>query len=241
MSSTIHGNPPIYPPIQLISNDLISSGYEISDQLKRDLLGQQMGKSFYEPEVVAYIRPDLLGLFKDMRIYLLWREYHHTRKSIVEQNEISYFHCLHWHCHYMALHPVHDYEQDALRLGLLISRSTSNQVIKSGSLLYRALAGQLMGALQQCNLELWSAKVDSVKFILVWLLMLGAYISQGQDECYWFSATLGCIIQEHIDPHHLAWSNVEERLVGYLYLKRIHTDRFQQIWTHAVREKIMNL
>ena len=169
-----------------------------------------------------------------MSTFISWREYYHLSRSHPNPEEMDYIHALHWRSHFSALNfpfePQHAQNnmQEPCRIALLIFCNTNNQINQPGSVLYRTLAAQLSDTLERSVLEsFW----ESSHGILMWILFLGAFITEGQPESRWFVMNIASGLR-NIQINW--WAEMETILLRFFYLERIHQNAFEQIWNDAI-------
>jgi hypothetical protein len=194
----------------------------------------QLGQAFFDAQIATILGPQLLSIFWDVRTLTLWREYHqveHTQPSI---EHVEYCQTLNWRCQYQALALPFELRysqnptQEPCRITLLIVCHTSNPVYRPDSLLYRNSAARLQSALERPVLQ---SLREHAPNMLLWILLLGAAITEGQPECRWFLGELAICFWgvKSVD-----WVGVEDVVRRFLYIERIWRQRFERIWNNVL-------
>lgn len=234
MYNTITGGSPIPPPLLRMAMASIDTYANFTRTLKKLPCLAYIGQAFYEPEITAVLGTTLASLYHDLRIFILWREYHHLNGTIPSSSEIDFFHALHWRSHYKAVQLLHDGElrhngrQEALCVGLLIFRASAYQVIRPGMILFCHLSTLLIHSLENSDIHSWCMESHDQALLLVWLLLLGALITREQSEHQWFLDTLVSVLQcTEID---CTWAEMQGEIKRFLYLDRIFRVIFESTW-----------
>ena len=222
---------PAAPPTSALPSLPSSLVEEIRRNVNDDV--KKMGTGVLTPDMDKFLDWRILQAFRDMRDVIQYREYYHEKQVLPVEEENDYINAKSYQFRYTVLaapfeqrEPASD-KEDACRLAMLIFWFCNYQVTAPDSALNRALTTQLKTALQASNLKgLWGPHYE----LLVWVLMLGAFISAGQRERPWFVMNLAKVskvleIQE--------WSQVRRLLLKYFYLGRVYLKGMQDSWEEA--------
>ena len=182
----------------------------------------------------AMLGPHLVSIFRDISICTLWQEYYRLTSNDLGMAQMDCFNCLRWRSHFLVLNlpfenqHVNNNLRGPCRIALLVFYNANNQVSQPGSLLYRTLAAQLRNALEEpVRYHFW----ERFQGLLAWILLLGAFITEGEPECGWFSMNITSLLQR---IGRTSWNQVEPILRRFLYLERIFQAGFARIWNSAV-------
>lgn len=193
-----------------------------------------MGQAFFDPNIKNILGPRLVSVFQDMTTFILWREHHHLNRSHPNLTQMDYCQSVSWTSHFAALNlPFEPQDkpnnmQEACRIAFLIFWNASNAVNRPGSILYRTLAAKLEHALERSVLQSFRERALGM---LTWILLLGAFITDGQPESAWFITEIGCGLR---DKERTTWREMEAILLQFLYLERIYQKKFELIWNDAI-------
>ena len=235
ISSIITGDPPIPPPLHGATEtmgkefDTFASISCASSRLR------QLGQAFFEPQIKEILGPQLVSIFRDMSTFISWREYYHLNRAHPNPEEMDHIHAIHWRSHFSALNfpfesqPMQNDMQEPCRIALLVFWNTTNQINQPESVLYGTLAAKLSDALEKSILEsFW----ETSQGMLAWILLLGAFVTEGQPESRWFIMSIASGLR---NTGVILWAEMESILLRYLYLERIHQKAFEQIWKDAIK------
>ena len=177
----------------------------------------------------------LLQAFQDMKEVVQYGEYYMESPQLLPLDaEIDYINSKSYQFRYMALttpfevrQPVSD-KQEPCRLSMLIFWFGLKQVTKSDSALSRTLSMQLKNALQKTDLQgAWAPHLE----LLLWILMMGAYITAGQRERPWFILHLSRVAQIWGLKE---WDAVRRVLLRFYYIDRVYATGMREAWTEAM-------
>lgn len=234
IASTITGDRPIPPPLcgaTMAKVEGRAASTPISNA-NPDL--KQLGQGFLDPEMEAILGPQLVSIFRDMSIFILWGENYRLSSTDPGIARMDFFNCLRWRSHFSALNLPFEKQhapnnmQAPCRIALLIFWNANTQVNQPGSLLYRTLAAQLRNALGK--LVLYSSW-ERFQGLLAWVLLLGAFITEGEPECRWFAMNITSLLQ---NTGMTPWHEMEPILRRFLYLERTFQTGFERIWNKAI-------
>ena len=181
---------------------------------------------------------DLIKSFLDMQAFILWREHHIRTKqqpSIIESKHF-YFRC--WSAQHLATaHPFTNLSenphplQEPCRIAILIFCHASMQTHFPGSMVYRTLASQLRSALQIAfaSPSVWDYYHD----LLWWILLLGAFITDGLPKNLWF-ITVIAHGQKYTGASVPPWEEVEGIVARFLYIDRVFATGFKSTWDRVL-------
>lgn len=197
----------------------------------------ELGQAFFQPQITRMLGPTLINLFRYLRMYIVWREYYHLSGIQPSWDQMNYFHAVYWRFQYLALdYPYNDQQpesdkQEPSRIALLIFHNANSQAFTPRSLIYHSLAAQLREALEQADLQTWWKQSPASSAMLTWILLLGAFITRGQQEYRWFVTTLA--FGPQFAKTNATWEEIEPVMRGFLYLDRIFRGGFEQTWNDA--------
>lgn len=140
--------------------------------------------------------------------------------------------------------------QEPCRLALLIFWNACNRVNEPGSLLYSTLAAKLEMALKEAlptsNLQgsssLWELLDERLHSMLLWILMLGAFIThnvalQGGadiDEVFFMRNIADYMWVNFSQGTMRDWKETEGMLKRFLYVKEIFGNSMEQCWVEIM-------
>lgn len=192
-------------------------------------------------EVGAVLEGTNLALFLDHQIietYLETRELILFREfcakvdpdlTVADERYFGYKLCK---VHYIFLSfPFHERgtedgnsKQEACRIALITFLHTQYMRQSPSSALYRSLTKQLINPLQNSALvSLWGPGEE----IWVWILFIGAHISQGQVERPWFTMNLAYGLRS---LELREWAAVKKSLARVFYVERTFEEPYRAIW-----------
>lgn len=150
-------------------------------------------------------------------------------------------------------HHRHQGVQEPCRIALLIFWNACNQVNRPGSLLYRTLAAQLGMAFREglaaSNLQgsssLWELFDEHLHGMLLWVLLLGAFITydvalQGgadSDEVFFIRTIAEYLRVTSAKGKRHDWKETEGMLKRFLYLKDIFGNGMEQCWVEIMERE----
>jgi hypothetical protein len=186
---------------------------------------------------------ELTNAFLSMRTFTLWKEQHFSDCPQVGPDEFNYFHSWCWDSLHLVLAlPFQEAKassqsnddrrgslREPCRIALLVFWLSITELHNPGSMIYRTLALRLKPALQRCPSEppTWT---DS-NMAIFWLLLLGASITEGQDEYSWFITRISEERRRRDDS--LSWEQMENVISRFLYMGKLFRRGFQTAWDRA--------
>jgi hypothetical protein len=195
---------------------------------------KQLGQAFFDSKMEAMLGSHLVNIFRDIGICTLWQEYYRLAGNDLIMTQMDCFNCLRWRSHFLVLNlpfenqHVNNNLRGPCRIALIIFFNANNQVSQPGSLLYRTLAAQLRNALEEpVSYPSW----ERSRGLLAWILLLGAFITEGEPEYGWFSMEITFLLQR---IGRTSWNEIKPILLRFLYLERIFQAGFARIWNSAV-------
>jgi hypothetical protein len=222
---------PTAPPTSTIPSLPASLVAEIRENISNDL--KSLGTGILNPAADDLFDWRISQAFRDMRDVVQYREYYHEKQVEPNAEENEYINAKSYQFRYAVLsapfepgEPVSDKEEPC-RIALLIFWFSNYQVAPPHSALSRTLTAQLKDALKKSDLRgLWGPHYE----LLVWVLMLGAFISAGQRERPWFVmniARVGKLLKLQ------QWEEVRQRLLKCFYLDRVYAQGMKDAWEEA--------
>jgi hypothetical protein len=220
-----------------------------------------LGQAFFDPSVETAIGPELLQLLRNMRGIMLWREHYRETRGNPSAAEMTYFHNLSWHTRFSVLNlpftkavcTLHDCSnaiEEPCRIALLIFWSASDQAYPPASLLYRNLASRLGMTFKEIlavnklhgSLCLWELFDEHSHDILLWILLLGAFITHGMaletggddSQIFFVSSIAQYQRMSSKKSKRSDWKDVEGVLEGFLYSARVFASVMEQRWVEAL-------
>ena len=136
--------------------------------------------------------------------------------------------------------------QEPCRIALLSFWNAYNQVSRPGALLYRTLATQLERALRTSltkstllgYAQLWRLVDEQSKCVLLWILLLGAVMTQGEDNDseLFFLRSIAEYRQTFPSKDGLhGWPEARDILKRVLYLERVFGKSMERCYERATR------
>ncbi|KIX96204.1 uncharacterized protein Z520_07982 [Fonsecaea multimorphosa CBS 102226] len=222
---------PAAPPTSALPSLPASLVEEIRQNVSEDV--KKMGTGLLTADVDTILDWRISQAFRDMKDVVQYREYYHEKQLNPAPDENEYINAKSYHFRYAALsapfelrEPASD-KEEACRLAMLIFWFSNFQVSRPDSALNRTLTAQLKTALQASDLKgLWGPHYE----LLVWVLLLGAYISAGQRERPWFVLNLARVSRV---LKLQTWDQVRQVLLKFFYLDRIYAEGMRQSWEEA--------
>jgi hypothetical protein len=222
---------PSAPP----TSSLASLPAELVDEIRRNVNEdvKQMGVGFSSPDVDKILGWRISQAFRDMTDVVQYREYYHSKQLQPVEAQLDFVNAKSYQFRYAVLsapfearEPASD-KEEACRLALLIFWFCNYQMSQPDSALNRTLTAQLKSALLESDLKgLWGPHFE----LLVWVLLLGAYISAGQRERPWFVLNLARVLRV---LHLKEWAEVRALLLRFYYLDRIYAKGMRDSWEEA--------
>lgn len=228
----IGGNDPIPPPTPSDGEQDPSSSRNAGPE------HQMLEDNLFDPVTRQVLDQDLTQSFLEMRAFVHWREHHIVSEQQPSSIDSEQFHFLCWRAQYLATsqpftnqsgspHPL----QEPCRIAALVFWNASTQINLPGSMIYRTLASQLTVALHEapCTPFIWEHCHD----ILIWILLLGAFITEGQSENQWFIMEIAHGM-EYTSTIVLSWKQVEDIVTRFLYIDRVFAMGFESTWDRVL-------
>lgn len=194
---------------------------------------KQMGTGLSSPDVDTFLDWRISQAFRDMTDVVQYREYYHEKQLRPVPAELDYINAKSYQFRYAVLSapfepraPASD-KEESCRLALLIFWFCNYQISQPDSALHRTLTAQLKTALQASDLKgLWGSHYE----LLMWVLILGAFISAGQRERPWFVLNLARVsrVLRLTD-----WTGARALLLRFYYLDRVYAKGMQDSWEEA--------
>ncbi|OAP55302.1 hypothetical protein AYL99_10275 [Fonsecaea erecta] len=222
---------PAAPPTSALPSLPASLVEEIRQNVSKDI--QKMGTGILTADVDTVMDWRISQAFRDMKDVVQYREYYHEKQLLPAPDENEYINAKSYHFRYAALsapfeprEPASD-KEEACRLAMLIFWFSNFQISRPDYALNRTLTAQLKTALQASDLKgLWGPHYE----LLVWVLLMGAYISAGQRERPWFVLNLARVSRV---LNLRSWDDVRQVLLKFFYLDRIYAEGMRQSWEEA--------
>ncbi|KAJ9606594.1 hypothetical protein H2200_008602 [Cladophialophora chaetospira] len=221
------------PSLQLKPSVLHNSQFQVA----------KLGLAFFSLDMQTILGPELTNAFQSMRTFTLWKEQHYSDCPQVGPDEFNYFHSWCWNSLHLVLGlPYQEASlqgnddrkgslREPCRIALLVFWLSITELHNPGSMIYRTLALRLKSALQRCPSEP-PAWTDS-NMAVFWLLLLGASITDGQDEYHWFLT--GIAEEMRRRDNSLSWEVIENVVARFLYMEKLFRAGFKDAWDRAVQ------
>lgn len=117
--------------------------------------------------------------------------------------------------------------QEACRWALVLYSVGHYNVVQPSSKIARCLVGNLQNVLKATDMRsCWQAASGT----LLWILLLGAHMSLGQQERPWFVAALSKVARKAGQQQ---WVQVEESLRLCYFSDRVYGGSFRAIWAEV--------
>ena len=262
MSCIITGLPPVpapFYPTEITKSEASSLLERISNSHPHLT---DLGQAFFDSSTEAAISPELLQLLRNMRAVMLWREHYRKTRGNPSVAEMTYFHNLSWQTRVSALNlpfakearTLHHYSNaidEPCRIALLIFWNASGQVAWPGSLLHRNLASMLEMTFKrilaasnvQATLSLWELFDEHLHDILLWVLLLGLFITHGialeagaYDSQAFFVSNIAQYQRMSSERCRRSndWKDIEGVLGRFLYSKKVFASVMEQHWIETL-------
>lgn len=222
--------PPACPP----RNEAPSAeiGQLIARALQQHPNLSKVGVGFLTNPVVGMLNATLREAVKETRQTILLREYFRLGRERPNRRQSSYFHtCMKGQSLVLTGESVPEghigWLREACRLAMLIFWTANTGFYGYNSILYRRLAANLKAALLAAD----SRRLDDQYWLLlVWMCLLGAFISRHDLDRPWFVTMISWLAGARPG---ITWDELSLELVQLLYLENIYGQRFKQIWDEA--------
>lgn len=227
--------PPAEPPRPIRATVSPSILHAISASDEPDL--KEIGTILSGEHVALFLDSTIIEAYHETREIILFREFC-ARTDAVDLTAADERYFGHKLCkvHQVLLSSPHERskdvshdsiinsKQETCRVALLIFLHTQIMRQSPSSALYRSLTLQLVSAMQQVALvSFWSPKPE----LWVWILFLGAHISQRQAERPYFTMNLAYGMKSMALRE---WSAVKKWLTRVFYVERTFGESFETIW-----------
>lgn len=193
---------------------------------------KEIGGILEGENLVLFLDHEIIEAYLETRELILFREFCAKTDPDLTAADERYFGYKLCKVHYILLSfPFHkrgtedgNSKQEACRIALIIFLHTQYMRQSSSSALYRSLTQQLIDSLQKSALvSLWAPRQE----FWVWILFLGAHVSQGQVERPWFTMNLAYGLRS---MGLREWTAVKKRLARVFYVERTFEKSYQAIW-----------
>jgi hypothetical protein len=201
----------------------------------------KLGLAFFSLDMQTILGPGLTNAFLSMRTFTLWKEQHFSDCPQVGPDEFNYFHSWCWNSLHLVLAlPFQEASvqttddrrgslREPCRIALLVFWLSITELHNPGSMIYQTLALRLKSALQRCP-SVQPAWTDA-NVAVFWLLLLGASITEGQDEYSWFINRVAEERRKRDDR--LSWEQMEDVVARFFYMEKLFGRGFKRAWDRA--------
>lgn len=231
MACTIDNTAPIPTPLVATEIGEVQAIPSIAFEIY-PILGE-IGQAFVDNNFTKYLSQYLTQAYSSMRAVVILMEYLQKSQRPPTALQKSFYHCKVLNCHFLATQSLFEDDvtdiQEPLRLALLIFWNATTQL--NASMLYRTLAIKLKSSLEGKKFETsWASNTP----ILLWILLLGAFMSTGQPEYTWFISQIAEVSQRAGGKD---WLWLKAMLQRFFYFEGIFEPSFKRSWEEAHQDR----
>lgn len=190
-----------------------------------------MTSRFFEPLNAALLGPEILHLISEQAKCISFKELCVLDQLIPTYEDIQFIYTLQMVVEYRLLsmpfdtvqHPLTS-AQESIRLALFVFAQPIISVTESSAAFTRSMARQLKESLERTEMSsLWAPNFD----LLLWVLIIGAHIANGQEEYPWLIAHISKLVKilqlQAVDQ-------IEQMLLGFYYFQRSFGPTLANVW-----------